>query len=58
MISDKLNDHSQIRKQWSHTLYSKNDLPAIGLFFKELYMGDDDYGNMGFFHWKIIIAIF
>jgi hypothetical protein len=42
------------KKKWSHIPYEKIDLPAIGLFFKELYTGQGDYGNMGFFHWKIV----
>jgi len=54
MTSDKNVDKSATREKCSHTPYNQNDLPAIGLFFKELYTGPGDYGNMGFFHWKIV----
>ena len=52
MASDKHIDKSAKSKRWTHTPYDQNDLPLIGLFFKELYTGQGDYGNMGFFHWK------
>lgn len=54
MTSNKNIDKSLSRKKWSHVPYNQNDLPAIGLFFKELYFGQGDYGSMGFFHWKIV----
>jgi len=54
MTSDNNVNISAIRKKWTHMPYEQKDLPAIGLFFKELYMGPGDYGNMGFFYWKII----
>ena len=41
-------------KRWSCRPYEVKDLPAIGLFFKELYTGKGDYGDMGLFHWKIV----
>ena len=54
MNSEKLKEKPIQKKKWSHIPYERMDLPAIGLFFKELYMGQGDYGNMGFFHWKIV----
>ena len=54
MASDKNIDKSAKRKKWSHIPYEQRDLSAIGLFFKELYTGSDEYGNMGFFNWKIV----
>ena len=54
MTLDKNIDNSTIRKKWTYIPYEQKDLPEIGLFFKELYIGKGDYGNMGFFHWKIV----
>ena len=41
-------------KKWSYIAFNKDDLPEIGLFFKEFFIGRGNYGSMGFFHWKII----
>ena len=49
MTSDKNIDIPEKRNKWSHIPYDQKDLPAIGLFFKELYMGKGDYGIMGTF---------
>lgn len=54
MNEEKSNEKNIQKKKWSHTPFKQKDLPAIGLFFKALYMGQGDYGSMGFFHWKII----
>ena len=54
MVINNNIDKSSARKKWSHIPYEKKNLPEIGLFFKELYSGTGDYGNMGFFHWKIV----
>jgi hypothetical protein len=53
MITDNYSTKQTEKKTWSHSPYEIFDLSAIGLFFKELYMGQGDYGNMGLFHWKI-----
>jgi len=45
---------SATRNKWLTTHYKQDDLPAIGLFFKKLYKGEGEYGNMAFFHWKIV----
>jgi len=54
MNADELRRKQIQKKKWSHIPYKMDDLSAIGLFFKELYMGHGDYRNMGFFHWKIV----
>jgi hypothetical protein len=41
-------------KNWVPVNYVKNDLPLIASFFKELYKGQGNYGDMGLFHWKIV----
>ena len=45
---------SSEKKRWLPIPFSREDLPAIGLFFKELYNGINEYGSMGFFQWKIV----
>jgi len=54
MTSNKQIDKSVPKNKWAHTPFKQKDLPAIGLFFKELYKNQGAYGNMGFFHWKIV----
>ena len=54
MKTEKINLTSSKKTKWSHVPYKIEDLPAIGLFFKLLYKGGGDYGNMALFHWKII----
>jgi hypothetical protein len=53
MTSDNNVNKFAIRKKWTLIPYERKDLPAIGLFFKALYMGQGDYGSMGYFYWKI-----
>jgi hypothetical protein len=54
MNEEKSNEKNIQKKKWNHILYEHGDLPKIGLFFKELFSGMGDYGNMGFFNWKIV----
>jgi len=58
MNSGKFNKKTIPKKKWTHIPFEKNDLSEIGLFFKELYFGVGDYGNMGFSHWKIVTQEF
>ena len=50
MNEEKSNEKNIQKKKWNHILYEHGDLPKIGLFFKELFSGMGDYGNMGFFN--------
>jgi len=54
MNTKKTNVTSIKIKEWSHIPYDQKDLPEIGLFFKELYSGPGDYGNMGFSIGKLL----
>ena len=54
MDSEKIKEKHIQRKKWSSNPYIMDDLPAVGLFFKDLYSGPCDYGNMVFFNWKIV----
>ena len=54
MNEEKSNEKNIQKKKWNHILYEHGDLPKIGLFFKALFSGMGDYGNMGFFNWKIV----
>ena len=54
MNEKKSKSNNRQNKKWSSIPYEIDDLPVIGLFFKELYFGEGDYGNMGFFNWKIV----
>ncbi|MBH09547.1 MAG: hypothetical protein CMG74_04185 [Candidatus Marinimicrobia bacterium] len=54
MNEEKSNEKNIQKKKWNHILYEHGDLSKIGLFFKELFSGIGDYGNMGFFNWKIV----
>ena len=54
MNEEKSNNKNIQNKKWSSIPYEIDDLPAIGLFFKELYPGPGDYGNMGFSIGKLL----
>lgn len=41
------------RKVWDIVPYCQNDLSKIGQFFKEHFNGNNPYGGMGYFNWKI-----
>lgn len=44
----------KIRRKWTATPYSMDDLPKIAQFFKRQYQGMGTYGGSDLFYWKVV----
>jgi len=54
MVPYGLDERTENKKHWQHVPYDRDDLPAIGSFFKKFYTGPGDYGSVCYFYWKIV----